>query len=113
MYSHAALVRTAYQRYKDLPSAAGIKLCPYRGKKVKVHSGMTDHILRRCVPFLWVAVLRLQPNELPEDYLLTQASLDVNELQIGIRGINMVERNAARDLPAIENLQRMGFRAGL
>lgn len=110
--SKAALTKIANNRFNDVARSFGIHIRPFRANAKEVHSTMTGALRRAITPFLWVALLALQPDHRPDDDVLLRAALLANEYQIHMRGINQHPNSALRTRQAIEVLQKVGFDAG-
>ncbi len=107
------LVRISNQRFYDLPRIASLNIAPFRSTEKEVHAGMTGRDRREIAPFLWVALMGLQPSTNPDDDTLLQAALLLNEVQIHLRGVNLPRSSRVRTSQQIEDLKNLCFDAGV
>eukprot|EP00171_Calliarthron_tuberculosum_P021954 IDg21954t1 len=73
------------------------------------HASMTGKIRRMIAPFLWVALLGLQPEGTPDKDVLLQSALALDRFQSLLKGINMRTSNAKRTTEDISKIQRFAF----
>eukprot|EP00171_Calliarthron_tuberculosum_P023381 IDg23381t1 len=109
----SVLVRTANQRFADLPRWCGFNVAPFRSGPDERHANMIGKLRRQLTPFLWVAFMGLQPRTRPDNDMILQAALGVNEVQIQFRGINLPSRACKRTENDIIQLESLCFKTGL
>lgn len=111
LVTRAALVRTSNRLLMQLPRANSLRICPFSSVPNYVHAGVTGKMRRQSAPFLWMALLALQPlQDLNEDMPL-EAALAVKILQIRIRSVNLCSERSIRNLSEIADIQQISFRA--
>ena len=62
----ALLVRITNLRIRELPIFGQVKISPFRSSYYDVQSRMTAPLRRILLPFLWVALMGLQPQTRPD-----------------------------------------------
>lgn len=76
------------------------------------HSSMTVDHCRIINLLLWMVLMGLQPVSKPDDDLLLQAALTLNEFYIRMRCISMPYTAGRRDNESLDNIQQLGFEEG-
>eukprot|EP00171_Calliarthron_tuberculosum_P002728 IDg2728t1 len=73
------------------------------------HANMTGKLRRSIAPFLWVALMGLHPEAIPDEDLLLQSALAMDRFQTLIRSINMSEDAGDRSENEIGRIQSIAF----
>lgn len=85
----------------------------FRSGTEESHFAMTGSKRLATAPFLQVSVIALQLLTTPDNDLLLQAALAVNDFRIRLRGVNMFENDKACSDQSVNKLQEVAFRKGL
>eukprot|EP00171_Calliarthron_tuberculosum_P009026 IDg9026t1 len=87
----------------------GVYVLPFRATGNERHANMTGKIRRDISPFLWVALLGLQPYATPDGDAILQCALAMDHFQTLIRGISGNKSTRQRTVPDIINIPRIAF----
>eukprot|EP00171_Calliarthron_tuberculosum_P022899 IDg22899t1 len=113
LHSGREIVRTANSRFRNFKHITGVHLKPFRASSEEKHASMTGKIRRDIAPFLWVALLGLQPLTNPDLDLLLQIALALDHFNYLIREINQHDDRGHRTEEYIDNIQNTAFNACL
>lgn len=107
------LVRCANARIREMPVANPLNIDPFKLNGNQTQARMTDILCWKLFPFLWAALLGLQPDTSPGNDILVRTALILNEIQISWRGINESFACVEYTDEMIEDLHAKSFESAL